>query len=77
MIEAQAGNSGSVYIADSAANCTTTKAHKLVPGAILEVIADNYELRKCYFNLNDVFFDGDTTGNKLIVSYLQDQETGV
>lgn len=76
MIEAVSTNTGSVYIGDSVANTTSTKAHKLVPGDILEVIADNYEHRKCYLDLADIYFDGDTTGNKIVVSYLQDQETG-
>lgn len=77
LIEAQKGNSGYVYIGDSIANTTSTKGVALAPGDRLEVGADNYEHRKAYFDLNEVYFDGDTTGNKLVVSYAEDQETGV
>lgn len=74
LIEAYNGNTGNVYISGSEATATSTTGHRLAPGEAIEYVRDNFEIIDVYTDLSDVWFDGDTAGNKLIVSYTEDQE---
>jgi len=69
-IQAQFGNTGRCYIADSSANCTSTKARALAAEASFTLVGDMFSGRNVLFNLKEIWFDGVTTGNKLVVSYL-------
>ena len=70
-IEAPASNTGSVYIGVSDATAKVGVGHDLGPGDIMVVTGDSYAQGAVYVNLFDYYFDGATTGNKLVVSYLK------
>lgn len=70
-IEAASNNTGSVYIGNSDDTAKLGKGHELGPGDALTWSGDSYAQGQVYLNIHDYFFDGATTGNKLIVSYLK------
>lgn len=73
VIQALKTNSGFVYLGDSVANSAAGKGHALAPGESLPIGGDNFHQgRSVEFNLKNIYFDGDTTGNKLNIHYLAD-----
>ena len=70
-IEAPAANTGSVYIGISDASAKVGAGHDLGPGDVMTISGDLYAQGQIYLNIYDFYFDGATTGNKLVVSYLR------
>lgn len=74
LVQGAAGNTGDMYLSDSESNASTTNRVALCPGSILHFNADNWGATDSMINLKDLWFDGATTGDKLVVMYLQDKD---
>lgn len=71
-IQAPPGNTGNVYIADSSANILAGNCHILGPGESMQIGTDDSaaDEDKVILDSSDLWFDGSSTGDKLVVAYL-------
>ena len=74
LIEAHKDNTGNVYVAGNAISASSGSGHKLAPGDGIEFSRETFELYDPWVDLQDVWWDSDTSGNKLVVSYELDLE---
>jgi hypothetical protein len=72
-IEAASTNTGLCFISDSVANMTAGIKSQLPPGAAVGYNVENDPENEdhTYLSLQDLFFDGNTVGDYLIVNYLE------
>lgn len=71
IIQALESNVGNVYIAGQEDEATSAKGHALAPGEVLRISPDkDDESKQHMIDLSDLWWDGDTAANKLIVSYM-------
>ena len=71
LCQAESGNTGILRVGDS--NVSATFGHELVAGEVFTLIPPQKDGEDQLINLYDVWFDGDTTGDDLMVSYLRNQ----
>jgi hypothetical protein len=69
IIFAASTNTGRIYIGDSDANSKAGTGFELDPDESYVLDGDKFGGDKHAFDLNQFFFDGATTGNKVIVHY--------
>jgi hypothetical protein len=74
IIEAHVDNTGTIYISDSEANISSDNKHALDAGDRMHFSADNWGDISIHYNIKQLWFDG-TTGDKLVVSYVRDDES--
>lgn len=75
IIEVVVGNVGDIYIADSENKAITSNRHVLSKkGGSLMLRTDEYGNLESFINLKDIWFNGSTAGDKIIVSYMSLQE---
>ena len=67
LIEAPATNTGVIYINSS--NATGTNRHTLQPGQFMTISTSSRAAAT--FNLKEIWFDGATSADKIVVSYLE------
>ena len=61
-----------MYVADSEAKASTSNRHTLAnAGDAIGYESDPYGNMDTIFNLKEVWFDGEVTNEKLVVSYLE------
>lgn len=71
IIESAKGNIGVIYIADTEAKATTSNRHTLYgEGDAMVIRGSMYADLNAEINLKDIWFHGDTPGDKLVVSYM-------
>lgn len=73
LIEAPLSNTGYIYIAGDEDSASDGNGHRLGAGECLEIQADSIATDgdHSWLDLYELWWDGDTTGNKLVVSYLK------
>jgi hypothetical protein len=69
-VTAAEDNAGLIYIGDSADNAKTVKGDTLAALEQLTCNGDLFPMGNNYVNMKDFFFDGSSTNDKIIVSYL-------
>jgi hypothetical protein len=73
MIQAKVGNAGTIYVADSAANCVAGRATDLSADKTLPVTGDAVSAGAfALLDLRDFWIDGTNNGDIISVIYLQD-----
>jgi len=69
IIEASKGNTDDMFIASTEANATSTNRHILEPGDLIVFEPDEFGNLDAQMDLRDLWFNGVTTGDKLVVSF--------
>lgn len=71
-IQAPPTNTGNVYIGDTSANILAGNCHILGPGESMQIGTDDSaaDEDKVILDSSDLWFDGSSTGDKLVVAYL-------
>lgn len=75
LIEAVASNIANIYFGDSAANIAAGNCYTLAPGDSVSMSLDDSaaDEDRIFLDLQDLWFDGVNTGDKLIVNYLVEE----
>lgn len=75
LIEAPGSNGGAIYLADSAASIAAGNYITLGPGDSINYSLDDTaaDEDRIFMDLQDLWFDGANTGDKLAVSYLVEE----
>lgn len=71
IIYASKSNTGAVYIGSSDASSKLATGINLAPGEAYAFDGDNANGTMKMIQLSSIFFDGATTGNKLVVQYFE------
>lgn len=69
IVKAHKDNVGNIYIAFTAADATSAKGFDLEPGQAWTFEADANRGVVRPINIKDIFIDGGTTGDKVVVHY--------
>lgn len=69
IIEADASNTGNIYIGDSSVDATN--GITAVPGESINVSTDDIPRQADEFILSDIFVDADTNDNKARIAYVK------
>lgn len=67
LIQAEFGNTGTIYIGDS--TVTTTTGFALCPGDSMEISGDNRTFGQDEVIVNDLFVNADSAGDKVRVGF--------
>lgn len=71
-IESHRQNAGEIYVALSQTDMISLREHTLYePGDTIELGSDPYGNMNAEINLRDLWFDGQISGDSLIVSYME------
>jgi len=71
IIESALGNKGIISIAFTEANATTINSFKLLdPLDFQRIDADKFADLDATFNLNNIWINGDKTGDKIVVAFM-------
>lgn len=64
-----------MYVGDSSAGVAAGNYHTLRPGEAFEFSLDDTgaDADRVYMDLQELWFDGQNTGDKLVVSYLNEE----
>jgi hypothetical protein len=73
IIEAHFENSGDVFIGSSSGTATKALGHRLQPGESFSLRGDLMGIKEVQHDLNNIWFDSDRAGAKLVVSYFQER----
>jgi transcription antitermination factor NusG len=65
-------SSGQIYIADSETKATTRNVHTLfAPGDFISINSAMFADLNGEINLRDIWIHGDTSGDRVVVSYIE------
>lgn len=71
VISAKHTNSGRIYIGDTSSNALNSNGYgiSLAASGVFTIDFQHHRGIACRFNLKDIWYDGDTSGDKIIVWY--------